>query len=68
MSALRYSPEFKEEAVKQVVDRGYNVPEVAAAEPASRALCQRGRANQPVDAGGPGRRLRSRANAAVPAP
>jgi len=25
----RYSPEFKDEAVRQVIDRGYSVPEVA---------------------------------------
>lgn len=30
MSTQRFTPEFKEEAVKQVVDRGYGVPEVAA--------------------------------------
>ena len=30
MSAQRFTPEFKEEAVKQVRDRGYGVPEVAA--------------------------------------
>ena len=29
MSNQRYSPEFKDEAVRQVVDRGYSVPEVA---------------------------------------
>lgn len=30
MSAQRFTPEFKEEAVKQVVERGYSVVEVAA--------------------------------------
>jgi len=30
MSTQRYTPEFKEEAVRQVVERGYLVPEVAA--------------------------------------
>ncbi|SFZ79548.1 transposase, partial [Chitinimonas taiwanensis DSM 18899] len=30
MSSQRYSPEFKEEAVKQVTERGYGVAEVAA--------------------------------------
>ena len=30
MSTQRFTPEFKEEAVKQVSDRGYGVPEVAA--------------------------------------
>lgn len=30
MSAQRFTPEFKEEAVKQVVERGYSVAEVAA--------------------------------------
>lgn len=30
MSAQRFTPEFKEEAVKQVRYRGYGVPEVAA--------------------------------------
>ena len=30
MSTQRFTPEFKEEAVKQVRDRGYGVPEVAA--------------------------------------
>ena len=29
MSNQGYSPEFKDEAVRQVVDRGYSVPEVA---------------------------------------
>ncbi|MHC4374083.1 MAG: IS3 family transposase [Planctomycetota bacterium] len=29
MNNQRYSPEFKDEAVRQVVDRGYSVPEVA---------------------------------------
>lgn len=29
MSAQRFTPEFKEAAVKQVVDRGYSVPDVA---------------------------------------
>ena len=29
MSSQRYSPEFKDEAVRQVVDRGYSVPDVA---------------------------------------
>ena len=30
MSTQRYTPEFKEEAVRQVAERGYPVPEVAA--------------------------------------
>lgn len=30
MSKPRFSPEFKDEAVKQVVERGYSVAEVAA--------------------------------------
>lgn len=30
MSKPRFTPEFKDEAVKQVVDRGYSVAEVAA--------------------------------------
>ena len=30
MSTQRFTPEFKEEAVKQVVERGYIVPDVAA--------------------------------------
>ena len=30
MSTQRFTPEFKGEAVKQVRDRGYGVPEVAA--------------------------------------
>lgn len=30
MSTQRYTPEFKEEAVRQVVERGYPVPVVAA--------------------------------------
>ena len=30
MSTQRYTPEFKEEAVRQVVERGYPVPEAAA--------------------------------------
>ena len=30
MSAQRFTPEFKEEAVKQVTERGYSVAEVAA--------------------------------------
>ena len=29
MSSQRYSPEFKDEAVKQIVDRGYTVTEVS---------------------------------------
>ena len=29
MSSQRYTPEFKDEAVRQVVDRGYTVGEVA---------------------------------------
>ena len=30
VSSQRFSPEFKEEAVRQVVERGYGVPDVAA--------------------------------------
>jgi transposase len=30
MSTQRFSPEFKQEAVRQVVDRGYSVAEVSA--------------------------------------
>ncbi len=30
MSTQRFTPEFKEEAVKQVVERGYSVPDVSA--------------------------------------
>jgi transposase len=30
VSTHRFSPEFKEEAVRQVVERGYGVPDVAA--------------------------------------
>ncbi len=30
MSSHRYSPEFKDEAVRQVTDRGYSVKEVSA--------------------------------------
>ncbi|MGF7192202.1 transposase-like protein [Robbsia andropogonis] len=30
MSSQRFTPEFKEEAVRQVVERGYTVAEVAA--------------------------------------
>ncbi len=29
MSAQRFTPEFKEEAVRQIVDRGYSVAEVS---------------------------------------
>ena len=29
MSSQRYTPEFKEEAVRQIVDRGYTVAEVS---------------------------------------
>ena len=29
MSKQRYSPEFKDEAVRQIVDRGYSVAEVS---------------------------------------
>ncbi|GAA6154383.1 hypothetical protein NBRC116587_38060 [Pseudoteredinibacter isoporae] len=29
MSGQRYTPEFKDEAVKQVVDRGFSIAEVA---------------------------------------
>ena len=28
MSSQRYSPEFKDEAIRQIVDRGYSVTEV----------------------------------------
>jgi transposase len=30
MSTQRFTPEFKQEAVRQVVDRGYSVAEVSA--------------------------------------
>lgn len=30
MSSRRYTPEFKDEAVRQIVDRGYSVSEVSA--------------------------------------
>ena len=30
MSSQRYSPEFKDESVRQVIDRGYSVSEVVA--------------------------------------
>jgi transposase len=30
VTAQRFTPEFKEEAVRQVVERGYGVPDVAA--------------------------------------
>ena len=30
MSAQRFTPEFKQEAVRQIVDRGYSVAEVSA--------------------------------------
>jgi len=30
MSTQRFTPEFKAEAVKKVVERGYSVPDVAA--------------------------------------
>ena len=29
MSGQRYTPEFKDEAVKQVIDRGYTIAEVS---------------------------------------
>ena len=29
MSSQRYSPEFKDEAVRQIIDRGYSVAEVS---------------------------------------
>lgn len=29
MSSQRFTPEFKEEAVRQIVDRGYSVTEVS---------------------------------------
>lgn len=29
MSTQRFTPEFKEEAVRQVIERGYRVPDVA---------------------------------------
>lgn len=29
MSNQRFSPEFKDEAVRQIVDRGYSVPKVS---------------------------------------
>lgn len=30
MGAPRFTPEFKQEAIKQVTERGYSVPDVAA--------------------------------------
>jgi transposase len=30
MSTQRFTPEFKQEAVRQIVDRGYSVSEVSA--------------------------------------
>ena len=30
MSTQRFTPEFKQEAVRQIVDRGYSVAEVSA--------------------------------------
>ena len=30
MSSQRYAPEFKDEAVRQVTEKGHSVPEVAA--------------------------------------
>ena len=30
MSTQRFTPEFKQEAVRQVIDRGYSVAQVAA--------------------------------------
>ena len=30
MSSQRYTPEFKDEAVRQVIEKGHSVPEVAA--------------------------------------
>jgi transposase len=43
MSKPRFSPEFKEEAVKQVVERGYSVAEVRARLGVStHSLCNRG--------------------------
>jgi transposase-like protein len=41
MGAPRFTPEFKEEAVKQVTERGYSVSEVSALKPACRNLGKR---------------------------
>jgi transposase-like protein len=38
MSTQRYTPEFKEEAVRQVVERGDPVQQVAAREPLNNSL------------------------------
>jgi len=29
MTSQRYSPEFKEEAIRQIIDRGYSVTEIS---------------------------------------
>jgi hypothetical protein len=46
MSNQRFTPEFKEEAVRQILDRGYTVAEVFVPAPWSRtrahAACARG--------------------------
>lgn len=38
MSSQRFTPEFKEEAVRQIVDRGYSVAEAKMAKMAKRKM------------------------------
>lgn len=42
MSSQRFAPEFKEEAVRQVVKRGYSIPDVATLLGVSHTACTSG--------------------------
>ncbi len=42
MSTKRFTPEFKEEAVRQVTERGYSVSEVAAPVRSRLIVCTTG--------------------------
>jgi transposase-like protein len=58
MSNQRYTPEFKDEAVRQVVERGYSVAEVAerlgvsarSPQPATRNQSSQNLAGSPIQA------------------
>lgn len=40
MGTPRFTPEFKEEAVRQITERGYSVAEVSCTEPINLYSCQ----------------------------
>ena len=50
MSTQRFTPEFKQEAVRQIVDRGYSVAEVSARLGVSSHSLYRWVRIQPIDA------------------